>query len=64
MLLGGLPALAAASTVNIVGPGFYPTIQSAVNASEAGGWVLIEPGTYDEEVWIETPGLHVRGLNR
>jgi hypothetical protein len=58
------PAAAQAASVAIVGPGYYPTIQAAVNASKPGGWVLIEPGTYDEAVRVTTPGLHIRGMNR
>jgi hypothetical protein len=65
----GAWASAASATVNIVsktesGPNFYPTIQQAVNASNPHDWVLIEPGKYDESVRVETPGLHIRGLNR
>ena len=29
---------------------YFKTIQAAVNASTSGDWVLIEPGTYYEEV--------------
>jgi hypothetical protein len=73
--LGGL-ALAAAlfvgsargagwqGSVLIVGPGYYPTIQGAVNAARPGDWILIEPGTYYEAVRVTTPDLHIRGLNR
>src|SRR5271166_6974817 len=44
--------------VNIVskshpaGPHYFKTIQAAVDASKSGDWVLIEPGTYDEEVKV------------
>jgi hypothetical protein len=46
------------------GPGIYPTIQGAVNAANPSDWVLIEPDEYDESVRVETPGLHIRGMNR
>jgi len=45
---------------------YFTTIQAAVNATAPGDWVLIEPGTYDEEVKVTTPhsGIHIRGMNR
>ena len=47
---------------------YYTTIQEAVNHSRAkkGDWVLIEPGTYDEEVLVTSAqsGIHIRGMNR
>jgi hypothetical protein len=46
------------------GPSIYPTIQAAVNAAQPGDWVLIEPGKYDESVRVETPGVHIRGMDR
>jgi hypothetical protein len=62
-------ASAASATVRIVsktksGTNIYPTIQGAVNAASAGDWVLIEPGTYAEAVKVQTPNLHIRGMNR
>jgi hypothetical protein len=69
---------AAAKPVNIVRQGeppagkipanthYFTTIQAAIDASKRGAWVLIEPGTYDEEVWVypEQAGIHIRGMNR
>jgi hypothetical protein len=60
---------ASATTVRVVsktksGPHIYPTIQGAVTAAKPSDWVLIEPGEYYESVKVETPGLHIRGLNR
>ena len=60
---------ASATTVRVVsktksGPHIYPTIQGAVNAAHPSDWLLIEPGEYYESVKVETPGLHIRGLNR
>ena len=56
-------------------PGMAPvfsTVQSAVNAASPGAWILIWPGVYHEKstqwptagVWIQKPGLHIRGLDR
>src|SRR5262249_19850507 len=50
----------------------FSTVQGAVNAANPGDWVLIWPGVYHEKstqwptagVWIQKPGLHVRGLDR
>jgi hypothetical protein len=68
-LPGAFSAGASASTVRVVstsktGPNIYSTIQGAVNAAQTSDWVLIEPGTYDESVLVETPGIHIRGMNR
>ena len=45
---------------------YYKTIQAAVNASTSGDWVLIEPGTYYEEVKVAPAqsGIWIRGMNR
>jgi hypothetical protein len=51
---------------------YYKTVQAAVNAAHPGDWVLIYPGVYHEKstqwptagVWITTPDIHIRGLNR
>ena len=40
------------------------TIQSAVDAAEPGGLVLISPGVYEEAVVVRTPFLTIRGLDR
>src|ERR1700736_5266330 len=50
----------------------YQTVQAAVDAARPGDWVLIWPGVYHEKsaqwptagVWIQTPGIHLRGLDR
>jgi hypothetical protein len=46
-------------------------VQSAVNAARPGDWILIYPGVYHEKnkqypagVWIQTPDLRIRGLDR
>ena len=51
---------------------YYRTVQGAVNAARSGDWILIFPGVYHEKstqwptagVWIQKPGLHLRGLDR
>ena len=45
---------------------YFKTIQAAVNASTSGDWVLIEPGTYYEEVTVTSAhqGIWIRGTNR
>jgi Right handed beta helix region len=50
--------------------GAFSTIQSAVNAAAPGDWILIGPGVYHENggphdgVFITTPNIHVRGMDR
>jgi hypothetical protein len=45
---------------------YFKTIQAAVDATVAGDWVLIEPGTYREEVKVLYPhhNIWIRGMNR
>ena len=45
-------------------PAEYPTIQSAVDAADPGDLILIDRGTYKEEVTVITPGLTLRGVDR
>ncbi|PJZ70315.1 plastocyanin [Leptospira perolatii] len=45
-------------------PGQYPTIQNAVDASQPGDMVLVEPGVYYEEVVVTTPSITIRGTDR
>jgi hypothetical protein len=49
----------------------FNSMQAAVDAAQPGDWVFIWPGVYHENdpghdagVWITTPRLHIRGLNR
>jgi hypothetical protein len=45
-------------------PGDHETIQDGVNAASPGDLVLVEPGTYRENVSVSTPNLTVRGRDR
>jgi len=59
-------------------PGQFETIQSAVDAAKPGDWILVAPGDYHEQgdrtypwpgvasgaVYIATPNLHLRGMDR
>ena len=50
--------------------GAYSTIQSAVNGARPGDWILIAPGDYHEQgtpqagVFVTTPSIHLRGMDR
>ena len=58
--------------------GQYKSIQSAVDAAKSGDWILVAPGDYKEQydhtvpptdhqlgaVYITTPNLHLRGMDR
>jgi hypothetical protein len=74
---GAAASAAAGANVNIVRQGeppatfppnthYFKKIQDAVNASHAGDYVLIEPGTYDEAVTVTSAhsGIWIRGMNR
>jgi len=45
---------------------YFKTIQSAVETTKAGDWVLIEPGVYTEEVKVTFAhhGIWIRGMDR
>jgi hypothetical protein len=51
-------------------PGHFTSIQAAVDAARPGDWILIAPGDYHEQgstvagVWVTTPSIHLRGMNR
>jgi hypothetical protein len=50
--------------------GDYASVQAAVDAAQPGDWILVAPGDYHERgaadagVLVETPDLHLRGLDR
>lgn len=54
---------AATGTVRRV-PQQYRTIQGAVDAAVPGDLVLVDTGTYREEVTVNTPSLVLRGTDR
>jgi hypothetical protein len=77
LAFGAIASTASAHQVNIVSQGeapgtlpakvhYFKTIQAAVDASHRGDWVLISPGTYDEEVKVVKPhlGIWIRGMDR
>jgi hypothetical protein len=53
---------ASGGTINV--PDDHETIQAAVDAAAPGDLILIEPGTYEEEVNVTTDDLTLRGLDR
>src|SRR5215831_8784985 len=50
--------------------GHYKTIAKAVSRARDGDWILVWPGVYHEKatdsagVYITTPNIHLRGLDR
>jgi hypothetical protein len=54
---------------HVKGVDYYKSLQLAVDHSRNGDWILIWPGTYKEDVSVQsgrglTDGLHIRGMNR
>jgi hypothetical protein len=49
-------------TINV--PEDQPTISKGVAAAREGDLVLVHPGTYQETVTVETPGITLRGTDR
>lgn len=45
---------------NIRVPSDYQTIQEAVDNVCDGGIVLVDPGTYEEVVFVDKPGIHLK----
>ncbi len=42
----------------------FATIQAAVDAAKPGDWILIDSGVYHDPVRVQTPHLHLRGMDR
>jgi len=61
---GVLPTVDKATGVTRRVPQEYPTIQNGVDASNPGDLVLIDKGEYDEAVFVTTPSLTLRGVDR
>ena len=61
---GPSPAAVQVVTKATVPYPHFTTIQDAVNAAAPGDWVLIDVGVYPEAVYITTPKLHIRGMDR
>jgi len=45
-------------------PAEYPSIQSAVDAADPGDLVLADKGVYAESVFVTTPSITIRGVDR
>ena len=69
---GGHVLLVCNGTVkcpHVAGVKYYTSLQLAVDHARNGDWVLVWPGTYNENVQVQpghglTDGLHIRGMNR
>jgi len=61
---GVLAAVESASGTTRRVPQDYPTIQNGVDAANPGDLVLIDKGTYVESVFVTTPSLTLRGVDR
>jgi plastocyanin len=61
---GPLPVVEQPSGATRRVPADYPTIQNAVDAANPGDLVLIDRGIYVENVFVTTPSVTLRGVNR
>jgi pectinesterase len=43
--------------------GQYKTVQSAVNAAKPGQTIFIQPGTYNEQVWVKMSNITIIGAS-
>jgi plastocyanin len=61
---GILPSVEKATGVTRRVPQEYPTIQNGVDAANPGDLVLIDKGEYNEAVFVTTPSVTLRGVDR
>src|ERR1700704_5701249 len=61
---GILAAVESATGVTRRVPQDYPTIQNGVDAANPGDLVLIDEGDYFESVFVTTPSITLRGVDR
>jgi hypothetical protein len=61
---GATTTAPGASGTTIEVPGDHDTIQAAVDAAGPGDLIVVGPGTYSEEVSVETENLVIRGTDR
>lgn len=61
---GVLVPVATASGVTRRVPQDYPTIQNGVDAANPGDLILIDKGEYSESVFVTTPSVTLRGVDR
>jgi len=61
---GVLPPVETATGVTRRVPKDYPTIQNGVDAANPGDLVLIDKGEYVEAVFVTTPSITIRGVDR
>ena len=61
---GVLAAVESATGVTRRVPQDYPTIQNGVDAANPGDLVLIDKGVYTEAVFVTTPSITLRGVDR
>ena len=45
-------------------PKDYTSIQSAVDSANPGDLILVDKGVYNEQVFVTTPGITIRGVDR
>jgi len=66
LVASAVPAHAAVQVVTKATVAYlhFTTIQDAVNAAAPGDWVLIDVGVYPGAVYVTTPNLHIRGMDR
>jgi hypothetical protein len=44
-----------------IGPATFPTIQAAVDAATPSAVITVDAGTYEEQVFVTTPGVTIQG---